>query len=78
MKIFALCSGGDWADASVHHVILPDGVTIVSVQDAHRMYERGRHRTGQQDPYLSLAEFIVQKMGGTIPTADQLEEVWDC
>jgi hypothetical protein len=41
-KIWAICGGGDWADASVDHIILPEGVTMEEMETGHRVYSLAR------------------------------------
>lgn len=76
-KIWAICSGGDWADAGVEHVVLPDGMDLV-----HEQKERGqamsaywKNREENKFPG-TFVEWLVSR-GATIPSEDALEEYWE-
>ena len=80
MKIIAICGGGDWADASVEHLILPDDLDLDKEQTAHRTWYRDEYspdtRSGKNLEYFSLVDWLKQR-GAREPTEDELDVRWD-
>jgi len=71
-KIWAICGGDDWCDASIDHVIIPDGMDLKREQE-----ERGRavaewYRTGRERGIEwpgTFVEWLIKK-GATEPSGD--------
>ena len=40
MKITAIMSGGDWSDASVKHVVLPEGILLSEAKKEYDLWYR--------------------------------------
>lgn len=78
-KIYAICSGGDWADASVDHLILPDGVNIE--EEARKcneyLYKVWFNKEIKDKKYYNLTTWLIEKCGARRPTEDELEEFWE-
>lgn len=79
-KIYAICCGGDWADASVDHLILPDGMDIEKESELREKWLREEYhpktRKDDQPQYKSLTDWLKGK-GACEPTLDELEEFWE-
>lgn len=76
MKITAFFGGGDWYDASVDHLVLPDGLDLNA--------ERQRYKTWYDDEYckidsqyLSFVGWLESRCGARRPTDEELEIVDD-
>jgi len=74
-KIWAIYGGCDWFDASIEHLILPDGMNIKQEHE-NRQEQLCKYSKKEIDWPGSFAEFLINK-GATIPTDDVLEEFWD-
>lgn len=81
-KITAILGGGDWADASVDHLILPENVGVeVEAQNWREWYQdvyyrpRNGLRPKSKNPikYITFVEWL-KNLGAVEPTKDQLEE----
>jgi len=81
MRLAAFYGGGDWADASCKHLVLPPGVDVEAERDACRDYYLYQYlpKMGKPGavPYLSFEQWLVDKCGSREPTAEELEEYWD-
>lgn len=79
-KIIAICSGGDWADASVEHLILPKGVSLdeeyADYQDWYQNEFMVRRCNGENVEYMSLVDWL-RKHGATEPPDDKLEIIFE-
>lgn len=76
-KIWAICSGGDWNDASVAHLILPDEMDIEKERKEHKQKLRECHRLKTQESWPGyFVEYLISK-GAVVPTDNQLEEYWE-
>jgi len=78
-KIYAICSGGDWYDASVDHVIVPEGINIEDESKKCEWYYYNvycKKEVGKRK-YYNLTSWLVEKCGGRAPTEDELEVVWE-
>lgn len=76
-KIWAIMDGGDWYDASVDFVILPEGV--VWNEDMMKKYRKWVHalaETQSYNEYKNLHDWLLGQ-GGRTPTKEELEEVWE-
>jgi hypothetical protein len=84
-KLIALCSGGDWADANVEHLVLPDEVDLHAEQEKWRTWyihvycpALEKHRTqGARAPvYYNLSDWL-KRAGAREPTDTELQLVWE-
>ena len=74
MKITAVFSGGDWADASVDFFVLAPGMEVVAEKAAYsRARGNGMARTAGIN---SFAEWL-RSRGAREPTFDELESIED-
>lgn len=77
MKIWAICGGGDWNDASVEHLVLPDGMDITEERKNHRQAMREYHSKKTAESWPGhFVEYLVSK-GAVVPLEEQLEEYWE-
>ena len=78
-KIYAICSGGDWADASVDHVILPKGVDVEEEAKKCNQYYREVYCKAEvgNRKYYCLTSWLIEKCGGRAPTINELDVVWE-
>ncbi len=82
-KIYAILGGGDWADASVHHLVLPEGMDIDSEQKLYVQWYRevyapavdlsNKTRTAIGVRFIQFEEFLISK-GARATTDDELEQ----
>ena len=73
-KIWAVCSG-DWFDASVEHLILPDGMDIKR-EYKNRQKQLRKYYEKEVDWPGSFPEFLISK-GAVAPDDAVLEEFWN-
>ncbi len=71
MKIWAIMGGGDWADASVEHLILPDGIDIEAEHKNHLWWYYNEYFPEMKN-YLNFTDWL-KKLGAKEPTRDELE-----
>lgn len=79
-KIYAILGGGDWYDASVKHLILPEGMDLKTEQklyeqwyrEVYAMDVRSNPSTTAGVKYMDFEEFLISK-GAREPTNDELE-----
>ena len=85
-KITAFLGGGDWADASVTHLVLPEGLDLNAerfkynawYRDVYRAtWERYARSHASTDPspsliYVSFTDWL-ERAGARAPTEDELE-----
>lgn len=75
MKITAIHSGVDWADASAEYLILPDGMDFeVEMRAREKWYEdvyRPSFRAGKKLDYVSPTDWLKAR-GAVEPTKEQL------
>jgi len=74
-KIWAICSGSDWADACVQHLILPDGMNIAQERQDHKKWLREEYQKTDFE-YKSFVDFLILR-GATVPKESILEEFWN-
>ena len=77
MKITAIMGGGDWADASVHFVILPEGKRVQSFCGEYDRWLQGYRLAPKGSKFYTFPEWLKEFAGATEPTEDQLEEYWE-
>ena len=79
-KITAIYGGGDWADASVDHLVVPDDVSVDEQKKEWWNWYNTAYcpavRSGENPKYVGLVEWLV-KLGARKPTEDELEESGD-
>lgn len=75
-KIWAIC-GGDWYDASVDYLILPDGMCVKEEKKKYGEWYQNMYRKQQRGAvtFMRFADWLI-KAGATIPSEDVLEEFW--
>ncbi len=81
MRLFAIMGGGDWADASVDHVLIPEGMDLDAEKLAHdewyrRVYVPGLNGEIPKVEYLSLVGWLLTR-GATKPGEDVIKEYWE-
>ena len=77
-KIVAILGGGDWADASVDHVVLPDNANLEELHK--RWYDWYRnHYCPSMDTknYINFVDFVIRETKGREATSDDLEVYQD-
>lgn len=79
-KVTAILSGGDWADAGVEHLVLPDEVEIDREKE---LYDTWYARTycsalclGRRPKFKTFTEWLVEK-GARYTTEEELVEYQD-
>jgi hypothetical protein len=65
-KLVALISGGDWADASVQHLVLPDGMDL-EVEKVEYLKTGGYRKSGK-----FFDDWLISR-GATAPSEEQLQ-----
>lgn len=87
-KIYAIMGGGDWADASVDHIVFDQGYEgwfekLVEDWKEYRQMRSDIMRINAMDgtrnpvpPWVNMSDWLLAN-GGRRPTKDELEEVWD-
>lgn len=80
MKIYAILNGSDWVDASVEHLVMPEGLDIREEQKLKDEWYQNeylpRMRKGEAIKYLGLKDWLINK-GAKEPTSNELEEFWE-
>ena len=69
MRIIAILDGGDWVDASVDHIEIPDEMDLYSMRDQYREF-----RKTNRFKYPSFTAFLM-KHGAT--ETSKVEEYWN-
>ena len=75
-KIVALMGGGDWADASVEHLVIPDALDIEQEKVAWDRWYYDICFPSPDVEYVSFADWLKQR-GARDTTDDELFEFWD-
>jgi len=79
-KIWAICGGEDWCDASIDHLILPDGMDIKAEKEKHAREKREYHlakKNGKKYEWPgNFVKYLMSK-GAIAPSEEQLEEYWE-
>ena len=79
-KIWAICGGGDWYDASIDYLILPNEMNIETEKKLynHKMQEHYlANRNGRESKYPgTFVEHLISR-GAIEPSDEQLEEYWE-
>lgn len=83
MRLVAILGGGDWADASVDHMALPDGMDPEAMRAKYEDWYRNSYCAGPSDPnrgllqppscrYMTFPEFLISR-GARYTTEAELE-----
>lgn len=80
-RLIAVKGGGDWADASVDHLVLPEGVDVEAEKLKWRAWYRDEYlsvRHGSQRlEYMGLTEWLKTRAGAREADEKEIEVVWD-
>lgn len=77
-RLLAVLDGGDWADASVTHVVVPQDVNVEEEQKKHREWYENEYRGNSKTmKYLSFDEWLIERCGGRAAEETDVEEVWN-
>lgn len=78
--LLAVMGGGDWADASVDHVVAPDGLDVDEARKRYDAWYRDeyvpRSRSGDQPKFFSFPEWLVARERCRKATEADVIEVW--
>ena len=69
-KIVAILGGGDWADASVEHVAVPNNMDIMQMYDQYR-------EDIYNEKWVSFREWLMQHGAREITDDDKLYVLWE-
>ena len=80
-KIVAIMGGGDWADASVEHLVMSKDMDI---SKEHELYEtwysevycKGLRAEGKHVDFMVFSQWLMRK-GARETTENDLEEYWE-
>ncbi len=76
MRIAAILGGGDWTDASVDHLILPDGMDVDAERTQWRAWYNDEYcpqlRAGRKPKYMGLCEWMISH-GARLASEDEVE-----
>ena len=75
MKVIAIFGGGDWYDASVDHLVLPEGMNLQEELKKHKEWVRNEYRSGKA-PYKDFFTHLKEK-GARDPNEDELEIIYE-
>lgn len=85
MKLIAILGGGDWNDASVDLMALPDGMNLETEKNEWLKWRQKwreerdewyKNPVGKPSDYVTLSEWLERK-GAREATEDEVEEVWE-
>jgi len=77
MPIVAIRSGGDWADASVHHLVVPDEMDLSNEKSAYdKWYTEVFCADRPLVNYMNFWEWLVSR-GARLTTDSEVLEFWD-
>jgi len=74
MKIVAIMGGGDWVDADVKHLEIPDDMNLKEMGEQYRQWLKNEYHAKKGLKFLSFPEFLKTK--GALDT-DKIEEYWE-
>lgn len=83
MKLVALMGGGDWTDASVDHLAVPDDLDLETAKKAHSAYYVNTYWPALMEEKkpkpesFSLAEWLCKHHGARKTTEKEIEEYWE-
>ena len=77
VKLAAIMGGGDWADASVDHVKLRDGVNLDAAQKEYRHWYENEYRQPNsirlRPQYYTFTEWLIKHEYAIEATEDDIE-----
>lgn len=68
-NLVCICSGGDWADASVDHVVFEDDDFLM--ESLHAWYRDWLKKRADQK-YLTFCEWLIENHHARPPTDDEV------
>jgi len=64
-RIVALLSGGDWSDARIEHLVIPDDMSLESEEKSYRAWYEDEYRpmllSQNRLDYLSFSQWLISK-----------------
>jgi len=80
-KIVAIMDGGDWYDASVEHLIVPDGVNLGAEARKWRRWYRDIYcphlrQGGSTSEFMSFSGWLTSKCGARETEGEEVIEFW--
>lgn len=77
MKITAIFGGGDWNDASVEHLILPEGMVVAEQYALYNEWVKTLPPwPGRYNLYKTFPEWLISK-GAMQAPEEYIEEFWE-
>lgn len=80
-RLVAVFGGGDWADASVDHIIVPSDVRMEEVKRAYDQWYRNDYcpalNAGTRPTFYTLPQFAIERFGAAVATDADIEEFWE-
>lgn len=77
-RFIAVMGGADWADASVDHVVIPEGMNLEDEQSRWREWYHGTYcpllHTDNRVDYVSFVDWIKREGARD---ATEIEEFWE-
>ena len=76
-KMLAVISGGDWADASCDHLVVPNCYSVSEEKKKYdAWYKTYTPKNSANNPFVTFSEWMLAH-GARYPTEEELEEVID-
>jgi len=76
IKLVALLSGGDWNDAGVDHLIIPEGMNLETENQLHTEWRYSKYHTGIDKEYKTFAEWLLER-GANLATEEDITIYWE-
>ena len=76
MRFVAIMGGGDWTDASVEHLAVPDGMKLEEMKALYDVWYRDEYHKAPQPPFMTFPEYLKQQ-GARSTTDEEVEEFWE-
>jgi hypothetical protein len=75
MRIVAILGGGDWADASVDHLVIPEGMKLAEMKAIYDDWYQSEYLPMRPDQpkFISFTEYLKQQ-GARSTTSEEVEE----
>lgn len=78
-RLYAFLAGGDWHDASVSHVVVPEDVNLDQAKKDWRAYYNDEYwpaqKRNERPRPITFVEWLIERCGARYPTEDELIEV---
>lgn len=74
-KLIAVLGGGDWADASVDHLVIPENVDIENEKNKRQKWYNEEYRRGME--YYSFPEWLIKFCGARRANENEITETED-